>query len=181
MSIPTAVFLDTSVLDGQSYNFSSTALATFVPACKNRNLKLLLPDPTEREIKRHMAELSEEAVGLVEKARRTAPFLAKWKGFPPRDSRKGEVAQVTAGEWSSFLNQFEVVRLRRSLQWRKCRRTTRTRPTTSPSTGTCITTMTTARTGNASGPNIASTGRGTSRAAKRASSLARQSGHGRSW
>lgn len=62
MSVPTAVFLDTSVFDGQSYNFSSTAFSTFLPACRSRQLKLLLPDPTEREIKRHMAEKAQEAV-----------------------------------------------------------------------------------------------------------------------
>ena len=51
MSIPTAVFLDTSVLDGHQYNFQSTPLATFAQACAKRSMKLLLPDPTEREIR----------------------------------------------------------------------------------------------------------------------------------
>jgi hypothetical protein len=111
MSIPTAVFLDTSVFDGQSYNFSSTAFSTFVPACKHRNLRLLLPDPTEREIKRHMTERSKEAIGLIEQAHRTAPFLAKWKGFPPRDSKPSGAIQTTLAEWLSFLKQFDVVRL----------------------------------------------------------------------
>ena len=36
MSIPTAVFLDTSILAGQQYNFQSTALSTFGPACAAR-------------------------------------------------------------------------------------------------------------------------------------------------
>jgi hypothetical protein len=48
MSIPTAVFLDTSILDGQQYNFESTALSTFVPVCKDLGLTLLLPEPTEK-------------------------------------------------------------------------------------------------------------------------------------
>jgi hypothetical protein len=111
MSIPTAVFLDTSVFDEQSFNFSSTALSTFVPACKNRKLKLLLPDPTEREVTRHMTERSEEVAGLFEKAHRAAPFLRKWKGFPPRENRRGEMRQVATREWFAFLNQFEVVKL----------------------------------------------------------------------
>jgi hypothetical protein len=111
MSIPTAVFLDTTVFDGQSYNFSSTAFSTFVPACKHRNLKLLLPDPTEREIKRHMSERTEEAITLIEQAHRNAPFLEKWNGFPPRDSRKEEAKLVRFREWLSFLKQFDVVRL----------------------------------------------------------------------
>jgi hypothetical protein len=32
MSLPTAVFLDTSIFDGQQYNFASTAMQTFVAA-----------------------------------------------------------------------------------------------------------------------------------------------------
>jgi hypothetical protein len=81
MSIPTAVFLDTSVFDGQSFNFSSTAFSTFVPACIVRDVKLLLPDPTEREVTRHMTERSAEAMRLIDKARRTAPFLSTIKAF----------------------------------------------------------------------------------------------------
>ncbi|MFM0348229.1 hypothetical protein, partial [Paraburkholderia sp. RL17-347-BIC-D] len=46
MSIPTVVFLDTSVLTGQQFNFASTALTTFLPAAQKAGLKLLLPDPT---------------------------------------------------------------------------------------------------------------------------------------
>jgi len=111
MSLPTAVFLDTTVLDSQNYNYTSTVLSTFIPACKNRKLKLLLPDPTEREIKRHIADRSEEALAALEKARRTAPFLAKWKGFPQRGGPKWEVTNAATSEWNSFLQQFEVVRL----------------------------------------------------------------------
>ena len=81
MLIPTAVFLDTSIFDSQQYNFQSTALATFVPACAKRQLALLLPDPTEREIKRHLRNRVAEVLTAVEGARRKAPFLARLKGF----------------------------------------------------------------------------------------------------
>jgi len=74
MSIPTAVFLDTSVLDGQQYNFQSTPLATFAQACAKRSMKLLLPDPTEREIKRHLPERTIEAMAALEGLRRKAPI-----------------------------------------------------------------------------------------------------------
>jgi hypothetical protein len=111
MSIPTAVFLDTCILRAHSYDFSAPALSTFVPACKQRDIKLLLPDPTEREVKRQMKELSGEAANLVEKARRTAPFLAKWKGFPQGDTPKWEASRVRNIEWATFLKQFDVVRL----------------------------------------------------------------------
>lgn len=112
--MPTAVFLDTSILAGQQYNFSSTAFVTFIPACKKNGLKLLLPDPTEREIKRQIRERSKEALDALEMARRKAPFLAKWKSFP-QTSRPTldtwEVARLANAEWRTFLGQFDVVRL----------------------------------------------------------------------
>jgi hypothetical protein len=112
MSLPKAVFLDTSILDGQQFNFASTSLATFVPACVGRGLKLLLPDPTELEIKRHIKKRSLEALAALEEARRKAPFLAKWKGLP--NLRTGDqwiVTSVANKEWSDFLRQFSVVKL----------------------------------------------------------------------
>ena len=115
MSIPTAVFLDTSVLDSQQYNFQSTALSTFVPACAKRGVKLLLPDPTEREIKRHLRERATETMNTVEAARRKAPFLAKFRGLERQfDSPEIEVFQaqgIAIEAWHSFLKQFSVVRI----------------------------------------------------------------------
>ena len=115
MSIPTAVFLDTSVLDGQQYNFQSTALSTFVPACNDKAMKLLLPDPTEREITRHIRERSEQALAALEEARRKAPVLAKWARLEQKlrspKVEEFEVHQIARGEWTAFLKQFTVVRL----------------------------------------------------------------------
>src|SRR3954471_24911666 len=115
MSIPTAVFLDTSILDGQQYNFQSTTVKTFVPACAKRSVKLLLPDPTEREIRRHLRERITEVLAVVEAARRKAPFLSKLKGFA-REFTSPEIEAMEAerlanAEWTAFLKQFSVVRL----------------------------------------------------------------------
>lgn len=84
MSVPKAVFLDTSILDGQQYNFTSTAFETFAAACSQRGITLLLPEPTELEIKTHIKSRSLEALAALDEARRKAPFLAKWKGLPVR-------------------------------------------------------------------------------------------------
>ncbi len=114
MSLPSAVFLDTSVFAGQQYNFASTALASFVPVARERALKLLLPDPTEREIVRQIKERSQHALQALEEARRRAPFLAKWKHFPPRTSSPmtdWEVMRVAMAEWQEFLKQFELIKL----------------------------------------------------------------------
>jgi hypothetical protein len=114
MSIPTVVFLDTSVLAGQQFNFASTAFMTFVPAAKKAGLKLVLPDPTEREVKRQIKERSQEALDALELARKRAPFLEKWTSFPKKSFPSvdtWEVTRVATNEWNAFLSQFSVVRL----------------------------------------------------------------------
>lgn len=113
MPTPTVVFLDTSILAGQQYNFSSTAFATFVPAAQKAALRLLLPDPTEREIRRQIRERSKEALDALELARKRAPFLAKWNSFPQGSPSldNWSVTRVATGEWHNFLSQFNVERL----------------------------------------------------------------------
>jgi hypothetical protein len=114
MSLPTAVFLDTSVLAGQQYNFASTALSTFIPLAKSHSLKLLLPEPTESEIVRQIRERSQEALKALDDARRKAPFLSKWKHFPPKTISyvtDWEVMRVATGEWHEFLKNFNLVKL----------------------------------------------------------------------
>jgi hypothetical protein len=114
MSLPSAVFLDTSIFDGQQYNFSSTALASFVPVAKRHGLTLLLPDPTEREILRHIRDRSREASSALEDARRKAPLLAKWKHFPVDRSGLSltrEIFQIAMREWRQFQKSFSVLKL----------------------------------------------------------------------
>lgn len=112
--MPTAVFLDTSVLAGQQYNFASTALQTFVPAATKNKLKLILPDSMEREVKRQMRDRSQEALVAFETARKKAPFLAKWSNFPKRvhpSQESWEITRIATAEWDDFLAQFEVTRV----------------------------------------------------------------------
>jgi len=114
MSFPTAVFLDTSVFAGQQYNFSSTALASFVPAANKKGLKFLLPDPTAREVQRQIKERSDEALKVIEEARRKAPFLSKWRYWPQKPdllSPEWEVRKIAREEWETFLGQLDVVKL----------------------------------------------------------------------
>lgn len=115
MSLPKAVFLDTSIFAGQQYNFGSTAFSSFVPAAKQKGLRLLLPDPTEREIRRQIKVRSDEALKALDDARRKAPFLAKWRHWPhkPANSdRDWEVRHIALGEWAEFLKQLEVTKLK---------------------------------------------------------------------
>ena len=52
MSIPTAVFLDTSILDGQNYNFLSVALTSLVNLAKDKKMTDL-----RKEMHAHLTSL----------------------------------------------------------------------------------------------------------------------------
>ena len=97
------------------YNFQSTALSTFVPACNAKSMKLLLPDPTEREIKRHIRDRSQQALDALEQGRRKAPFSSKWKRLEQTvknpSLERFKVHKIARTEWDLFLRQFKVVRL----------------------------------------------------------------------
>jgi hypothetical protein len=116
--LPTAVFLDTSILAGQNYNFESKVLSTFIPVAKQRGLKFLLPAPTEQEVIRQINVRSTDALEALARAKREAPFLAKWRHFPPITPRalshpaaSWEVQEVATQEWQGFLKQLYVIRL----------------------------------------------------------------------
>jgi hypothetical protein len=113
MSLPKAAFLDTSIFAGQQYNYASAVLTSFVPVAVKANIKILLPDPTSREISRQIKERSADALKALDDARRKAPFLAKWKHFPSKQSSgaQWEVRQVAQAEWAEFLKQFQVEKL----------------------------------------------------------------------
>jgi len=82
MAVATNIFIDTSILDGASFNFESSALQPIVDLAKKTQLTLLLPIPTEREIRRHIKTRSEEVLSALQKAQQQAPFLKKWKEWP---------------------------------------------------------------------------------------------------
>jgi hypothetical protein len=113
MSLPKAAFLDTSVFAGQQYNYTSAVLTSFIPVAQKAELKILLPDPTAREVARQIKERSADALKALDDARRKAPFLSKWKHFPPKQTSwaQWEVGQVAQAEWREFLKQFQVEKL----------------------------------------------------------------------
>ncbi len=127
MSVPTVIFIDTSILEEQNYNFSSVALSAFLEALKDQKLILLIPDPTRREIERHIEDRSQEVIKVLEDAKRRAPFLAKWKGWPVKrgDSTLSfELRRIAGDEWNGFVKHFKVknigydgVRLQEVMDW----------------------------------------------------------------
>jgi hypothetical protein len=111
MSVPKAIFIDTSILEEQNYNFSSGSMSAFLEATKDQKMILLLPDPTRREIHRHIEERSEEVIKALEEAKRRAPFLSKWEEWPfnRRDlSLVFKLRQIANKEWNEFLTHFKL-------------------------------------------------------------------------
>ena len=77
-----AVFIDTSVLRGNHYNFASPQVSSFVAIAKAKGLKLLLPKPTSDEIERHISEGAKETVEQLRSVFRKSLFLKKWDVWP---------------------------------------------------------------------------------------------------
>ncbi len=115
MSVPTTIFIDTSILDGQNYNFSSGAISSFLSVSKNQNHILLLPDPTRREIERHIKNQSQKVIKVLKQAKREAPFLEKWKDWPIKSENINvayELQKIANDEWNGFLGHFKVENLK---------------------------------------------------------------------
>jgi PIN domain len=114
MPAPRHVFLDTSVFDEQSYNFSSQAFTSLVEASKASPLTLIIPKPTEDEIRRHIPDRATEAIRVLEDAGRKAPFLRKWDQWPLRKDEghlKYHLLGLARKEYDLFKEQFSVVQL----------------------------------------------------------------------
>lgn len=112
MSVPNVLFIDTSILDQQNYNFESAVFIPFIEAVKGKSIIYLLPNPTLREINRHIAERADNVIKVLEEARRKAPFLNKYSKWPDANfSTSWELRQLAMKEWRQFLKNFEVVRL----------------------------------------------------------------------
>ncbi len=92
-------------------------MAAFLAVAKPKKLTFLLPDPTEREVKRHISERSREVLKALREAKRRAPFLAKWKDWPIKKDKADDswlvrdLSTLAEKEWTEFLGNFEVQRL----------------------------------------------------------------------
>lgn len=114
MVAPRHLFLDTSVLEGQQYNFASHALGALVQVAGTLPLTLLLPRPTEMEVKRHISRRAEEAVKTLEDARRRAPFLEKWENWPLKKDDpllKDHFVSLAQREYDQFKHHFSATDL----------------------------------------------------------------------
>jgi len=115
MSIPTTIFIDTSVFDESAYNLYSTRFKAFISLGETLNLKLLIPDPTSREVKRHIRERSKAAVKSLENAVRHTPFLSQLSNWPLSGTNSETLANELESHiktgLSDFYKNFEIHKL----------------------------------------------------------------------
>ena len=115
MSTPTTIFIDTSIFDECAYNLNSASFKAFRSLVKTLDIKLLIPDPTAREIRRHIRERSQTAVKSIEDAARRAPFLRQLDNWPLNGTNKNVLANKLESqvekEMSDFFANFDIFEL----------------------------------------------------------------------
>src|SRR4051812_43659723 len=82
MSLPQAIFIDTCIFQAAQFQFESKQFQSLFAAAEKKKLKLLLPDPTAREMGRHMAISAKDAVNALKAARKKHALLRKVPGLP---------------------------------------------------------------------------------------------------
>lgn len=115
MNIPPTIFIDTSIFDESAYNLNSAKFKAFRSLAENINLKLLIPDPIDREIRRHIRERSQTAVKSLEDAAKRAPFLRQLSNWPLNEKNSliltAELKKNIEDDLSDLYSNFEVVKL----------------------------------------------------------------------
>jgi PIN domain-containing protein len=113
MSVPNTIFIDTSIVRGQGFNFESKAIRLFLSAAERRKLTLLLPDSTSREIRKHISACADAAIRALKEAYKQAPFLLKSDKWPtmPGFAASWDLFAIGMSEWNQFMRKFALIRL----------------------------------------------------------------------
>ncbi|MCH8475191.1 MAG: PIN domain-containing protein [Opitutales bacterium] len=115
MSVPTTIFIDTSIFEEMGYNFEAASIEAFRQIVGTEKFTLLMPDPTIREIRRHIKDKAAAAVKSLEDAARRAPFIRKLENWPLYDTNplilKNDIERIVTRDYNSFLAQFNLIEL----------------------------------------------------------------------
>lgn len=115
MSVPSTIFIDTSIFDEAAYNFEAASIEAFTQAIGEADFTLLMPDPTKREICRHIEDKAAAAVKSLEDAARRAPFIRKLANWPLADTNsvllRNNIQQIAESDYRGFLARFNVIEL----------------------------------------------------------------------
>jgi hypothetical protein len=110
-----AIFLDTCILEGEQFDFTSTQFKALLAAAKDKGIKLLLPQPTKDEIQRHIRNKIESAVTALKSVRKDHPVLSAMPGFPhsrvDREKIARDLSKTITSAWKNFQNHFALIDL----------------------------------------------------------------------
>ena len=114
MKVPRTILIDTNIFDKNHYCFSSRWVERFVHLATAKKITLLLPDPIEREVLRHIREGARAAQSALQKACDDAPLVhrwPKWHGTKAVAAAAPEIEAQTIAAWAEFLRNFTVEKL----------------------------------------------------------------------
>jgi hypothetical protein len=114
MPLPRTVVIDTNILEQYGFNFASEPLQKFAAIAQANNFTVLLPDPIDREVRRHIKKKSAEAQAALKAARHDAPFIQKWAHWPAPGklkTAKDDIATAYLADWDLYLKAFKVIKL----------------------------------------------------------------------
>lgn len=113
--MPTTLFLDTSIIRGFGFNFSSLPADALLEICRRKQLLLLLPEITQKEIERQMLRLAGDTADSLNGARKKAFMLERHAPWVFNISEPKilveELAEHLLADWKEFLSFFQVVQL----------------------------------------------------------------------
>lgn len=99
------LFLDTQVFDANAYDFRNKHFRQIEALGKSRDVSLIMPEITRREIEKHIAAKAKEAHEAIEKFRRHG-FLKNLR-VPPFDAiAKGTTEEAIRAELMAHFNKF---------------------------------------------------------------------------
>src|SRR5581483_11348444 len=96
MKVPRTILIDTNILEQNHYHFSSRWVTRFVSLAVANGSTILLPDPIEREVMRHIEEGSRAAQAALQKACNDAPLLYRWPKWYAKTVIENSMTEINA-------------------------------------------------------------------------------------
>lgn len=113
MSIPKAIFLDTSVIEAQRFNFESPVMVAFADACRKYQRIVLLPEVTRAEIERHITKEVSVAVAEITRVVSGTAIMRSWSLFPkPMTGLKDAAVAHALGVFRKYVREVHALDLR---------------------------------------------------------------------
>jgi len=128
MAVPKTVFIDTCVFKAAQFEFTSRQFAALLAASPAVKLKLLVPEPTECEIIRHMELAAQDAVAAIKAMRKEHGLLRKVPYFPLDPVADAALLRSLQNQlraaWTAFRAKFDLktldytgIDLREIMRW----------------------------------------------------------------